>query len=143
MCVIPTDLACSSPRQLTRALSYMYRYADPFEDYKQRLARKLQAKAQESSSSTLAPTVPMSSATTPASGVAASVKKRDDVNWFGVKLGEEKKGTSTSIGSEGAGVGKYLNLGAPAAGSKRSADAGGGDDTKKKRKLGFGNFEAW
>jgi peptidyl-prolyl cis-trans isomerase-like 2 len=118
------------------------RYADPFQDYKQRLARKLQAKAQDSSSSTLASTIPLSSASASASGIGAPPKKRDDVNWFGVKLGEEKKNTSTSVASDEVGVGKYLKL-SSAVGAKRSAEPGGTEELKKKRKLGFGNFEAW
>jgi peptidyl-prolyl cis-trans isomerase-like protein 2 len=64
-------------------------------------------------------------------------KSRDDINWFGVKVGtvnptfsEEKTG--------GASVGKYL--------LKRSQDAAEGSvlgEPKKKRKVGFGDFAGW
>lgn len=59
------------------------------------------------------------------------------MNWFGEKLGSNK----TIFGSGGGGVGKYLSL-------KRSSDsepvvAGVTEEPKKKRKLGFGDFEGW
>jgi len=39
-------------------------------------------------------------------------------------------------------VGKYLSLKRPQE-AIASAGIGGGDETKKKRKIGFGNFEGW
>lgn len=85
------------------------------------------------------------------------------MNWFGVKLDNKKdagSGGSTPTGeTKGGGIGKYLP--APASGSnansgtattigggagtKRGLEIGTGiaDDGKKKRKLGFGNFDGW
>ncbi|KAG8699225.1 Peptidyl-prolyl cis-trans isomerase cyp8, partial [Ceratobasidium sp. 423] len=92
-------------------------YQDPFEEYKARLARKLEHQSQ-----------------------SADPKKRraetleDSMTWFGQKVGEEQKG---GVGE--GGVGKYLKLNAPAGVAKGApAEAG-----KKKRKLGFGNFDNW
>lgn len=72
------------------------------------------------------------------------------MNWFGVKLGEKDKlpTSAASTAGAGAGVGKYLNAPAAPATSagapKRPAPAAPVvDDGKKKRKLGFGNFDAW
>ena len=90
------------------------RYQDPFEDYKQRLATKL-ARKNESEDA--------------AKSGAASSGPKEDVNWFGVKVGSE----SSTATEGGSGVGKYLNLKRPAA----SAPV----ESTKKRKLGFGNFD--
>jgi peptidyl-prolyl cis-trans isomerase-like protein 2 len=92
------------------------RYQDPFEEYKARLARKLEHQSQSGDPN----------------------KKRraetleDSMTWFGKKVGEEQKG-----GAGQGGVGKYLKLEAPVT-AARSADEG-----KKKRKTGFGNFDNW
>ena len=69
---------------------------------------------------------------------ASVTKDGDDVNWFGVKVG-----TDNSISASGpvGGVGKYLNLKRPAE-TKDTAEAAG-EDGKKKRKLGFGDFAGW
>lgn len=63
----------------------------------------------------------------------------DNINWFGVKVGA----SDGSIGSTpGAGVGKYLD-------SKRPLELEGVDkdllveEPKKKKRLGFGDFEGW
>lgn len=110
-------------------------YHDPFEEYKQRLARKLAHRAEAEKSG---------------GGVDAVKKKEsgtnDDVNWFGTRIG----GGDAAFGGKGStgGVGRYLNVsgkrlrdeGTPA------ASGGGGDvgqETKKKKKLGFGDFEGW
>ncbi|CAE6456152.1 unnamed protein product [Rhizoctonia solani] len=91
-------------------------YQDPFEEYKARLARKLQHQSQSGDPN----------------------KKRrvetleDSMTWFGQKVGEEQKG-----GTSQGGVGKYLKLDAPV------SVARGGDEGKKKRKTGFGNFDNW
>jgi peptidyl-prolyl cis-trans isomerase-like protein 2 len=97
-------------------------YQDPFEEYKTRLAKKLAKRAESQN--------------------AASVKAdkpKDNMNWFGGQVGS----VPTAIGnnSAGVGVGKYLNtlkrpLGAPPSNSLPDPD-------KKKRKVGFGNFDAW
>ena len=102
---------------------FWYRYQDPFEDYKNRLAKKL-AKRSEADQNGKA--------------VTSGKKDEDDVNWFGVKVGTNS--TAFGAGSVGGGVGKYLNLKRPVEGNS----AGGtGEDGKKKRKIGFGEFEGW
>lgn len=105
------DHSCAA--SVNRAL-ILPRYQDPFEDYKQRLAKKLARKTESEDAAKSA---------TPSSG------QKEDVNWFGVKVGSE---TSTITGGE-SGVGKYLNLKRPAASAPVEAT--------KKRKLGFGNFD--
>jgi peptidyl-prolyl cis-trans isomerase-like protein 2 len=59
----------------------------------------------------------------------------DGVNWFGVKVGT---GSSAFGGSDNVGgtVGKYLNI-------KRPLKSASDSDSKKKRKIGFGDFEGW
>lgn len=105
-------------------------YQDPFEEYKTRLARKL-ARREE----------------TDAAKAAQAVQKettKDETNWFGQKVGST--GSSSVAGAVpaaapgGGGVGKYLNLKRPADGPTFNA---GPDDTKKKRKTGFGDFSGW
>jgi len=64
------------------------------------------------------------------------VKKTDDVNWFGVKIGSENSAPNGG-GANSGGIGKYLNLKRPYEGSIA------GEESKKKRKLGFGDFEGW
>lgn len=101
-------------------------YQDPFEEYKTRLAKKLAHRAQ-------AETNPQ-----------PTHKAGDDVNWFGVKLGA---GAADAIlgsnGNEAAGVGKYLNLKRPRDEPMGEKVALGGLETKKRKKIGFGDFEAW
>ncbi|KAK2461673.1 hypothetical protein APHAL10511_006136 [Amanita phalloides] len=92
-------------------------YQDPFEEYKNRRAKKI-AKRSE--------------AERPDNVID---EKRDDMNWFGEKLGSKE----TIFGSDtGSGVGKYLSL-------KRPPEqvAANVPEVNKKRKLGFGNFEGW
>ncbi|EIN14110.1 cyclophilin-like protein [Punctularia strigosozonata HHB-11173 SS5] len=100
-------------------------YQDPFEDYKVRLAKKLAKKAE--------------AAANPQAKADQEKKEGDDVNWFGVKVGQ---GPEHTQGTEAAGgVGKYLNLG-----TKRNVDAAdstGEEEGKKKRRIGFGNFDSW
>jgi peptidyl-prolyl cis-trans isomerase-like protein 2 len=68
--------------------------------------------------------------------VTEQQKPKDDINWFGTKVGSS---TENGGANGGGGVGKYLTL-------KRRQDAIGiseGDEDKKKRKIGFGNFDGW
>jgi peptidyl-prolyl cis-trans isomerase-like protein 2 len=53
-----------------------------------------------------------------------------------------KVGTDTAAFSVGAGggVGKYLSTKRPL---EKNASDGGVHDVKKKRKIGFGEFEGW
>jgi len=103
-------------------------YQDPFEQYKnrqqKRRARQAAAAAGEKTDESQAKT------------------KDDEVNWFGLKVGSDKNGVG---GIGGGGVGKYLNVNTASA--KRPAesmlDAGLSEDGKKKRKIGFGNFDGW
>ncbi|KAN0100524.1 Cyclophilin-like domain containing protein [Tylopilus felleus] len=98
-------------------------HQDPFETYKTRLAKKLARQAEASSE-----------------GLKESQKTPgDNVNWFGVKVGtrDESPGSSPSVG-----VGKYL-------GNKRPLELDGvhkalpAEESKKKKRLGFGDFEGW
>jgi len=98
-------------------------YQDPFEEYKTRLAKRL-ARRMEASQGNSAEK-------------AAEKKEGDDINWFGVKVGS---GDSAFGAASGGGVGKYLNLKRP---QETIADNGGGNDSKKKRKTGFGAFDNW
>jgi len=58
----------------------------------------------------------------------------DDINWFGVKVGTG----SSAFGSDGVGgaVGKYLSV-------KRPLDSASDNDPKKRKKIGFGDFDGW
>ncbi|KAF8167788.1 cyclophilin-like domain-containing protein [Crassisporium funariophilum] len=97
-------------------------YQDPFEEYKKRLANKLAKRAEGDKTG----------------GSAVEQKKKDDVNWFGVKVGSEK--TALNLGEKGSGgVGKYLALKRPSS----PVHDPGMDDAKKKRRVGFGDFEGW
>lgn len=119
-----------------------FRYADPFQDYKQRLARKLQAKGQGGSGG-----ITKGITLDPLPAKQITKKERDDVNWFGVKLrqrGDSATKPSDEIAS--SGVGKYLSsdvLKPPLAKRPATLEIVAADDSKKKRKLGFGNFDSW
>ncbi|KAJ7071139.1 cyclophilin-like domain-containing protein [Mycena amicta] len=91
-------------------------YQDPFQEYKDRLAKKLARKKEAELGDT-----------------AAQKKEGDDMNAFGVKLGS---GNSVFGAAASGGVGKYLNL-------KRPSEALGGSEKKKQRTTGFGSFEHW
>ena len=94
-------------------------YQDPFEDYKTRLAKKLAKRAE---GETRGPVE----------------EKKDEVNWFGVKVGSNN--SALTLGEKGSGgVGKYLSLKRP----QSSMETTAADDVKKKRRIGFGNFEGW
>jgi peptidyl-prolyl cis-trans isomerase-like 2 len=95
-------------------------YQDPFEDYKKRLAKKLARKAEQGKSPDL----------------AKENKESDDVNWFGVKVGNTKQRPINHATSSGSEIGKYLNL-------KRSIEAPVAHEAKKQRTFGFGNFDQW
>lgn len=71
---------------------------------------------------------------------APRIEKKEEVNWFGTKIGSDA--SALDLGGKngaGAGIGKYLNLKRPQAAITTS----GSDDSKKKRKVGFGDFEGW
>jgi hypothetical protein len=111
-----------------RSHSTLRSYQDPFEEYKSRLAKKLAKKA-------------AGDAVNVAEKAAPTAK--DNMNWFGLKVGADTASLGAAEG--GSGVGKYL------AGAKRPLEAVtpavttlSADDSKHKRKkLGFGNFEGW
>jgi peptidyl-prolyl cis-trans isomerase-like 2 len=98
------------------------RYQDPFEEYKTRLAKKLARKAEANSN---IPTQVQKS---------GEATDNDGVNWFGVKVGTG----SSAFGSDDVGgvVGKYLSV-------KRPLGLVPDSDLKKKRKIGFGDFDGW
>lgn len=97
-------------------------YQDPFDAYKTRLAKKLAKRAEAEDASNIQK-VP-------------EKKDGDDINWFGLKVGTGN--AAFGVGPAGGGVGKYLN-------TKRPMEGGdvGVHDVKKKRKVGFGEFEGW
>ncbi|PPQ67056.1 hypothetical protein CVT25_005657 [Psilocybe cyanescens] len=100
-------------------------YQDPFEDYKTRLAKKLAKRVED---------------VRPGAPGAPRIEKKEEVNWFGTKIGSDA--SALDLGGKngaGAGIGKYLNLKRPQAAITTS----GSDDSKKKRKVGFGDFEGW
>lgn len=106
-------------------------YQDPFEEYQTRLAKKLarQAEAGQERKNSV--------------GLPKEKAEKEDVNWFGVKLSQEVAGTN---GSDLGGIGKYINLKRPLESSVTAGVKVGlveDDDAKKKRKIGFGNFDAW
>ena len=98
-------------------------YQDPFEDYKRREEKKRARKAETQVTRTK----------------EAEEKAKDDINWFGVKVG-----TDPATSTVGGGVGKYLNINAKRPMEPVSVSALGPlEDGKKKRRIGFGNFEGW
>ncbi|KDQ63517.1 hypothetical protein JAAARDRAFT_695453 [Jaapia argillacea MUCL 33604] len=130
---LPTKEGTDRPAKPIR-ITQVIIYQDPFEDYKSRLEKKLAKKAEAAANGGTV-------------GAPAGKEKKDgdEINWFGEKVGVES--TATGVGG---GVGKYLDLNtnkkrplsATAADSEQ--DLGGADDgQKKKKKLGFGNFEGW
>ncbi|KAM5530108.1 hypothetical protein V8D89_016217 [Ganoderma adspersum] len=98
-------------------------YQDPFEDYKRREEKKRARKAETQVTRTK----------------EAEEKAKDDINWFGVKVG-----TDRATSAAGGGVGKYLNINAkrPIETVSMSAPAPL-EEGKKKRRIGFGDFEGW
>ncbi|KAF9015487.1 cyclophilin-like domain-containing protein [Cyathus striatus] len=114
---IPVKSGTERPAKAVR-ITQVVIYQDPFEEYKMRLAKKLARRAETES------------------GQATSIpEKKDEINWFGEKVGSG----NTSLGSNAGtgGVGKYLNLKRPV----QSAMTGASET--KKRKTGFGDFEGW
>ncbi|PPQ64756.1 hypothetical protein CVT26_002700 [Gymnopilus dilepis] len=118
---IPVKPGTDRPAKTVRITEVII-YQDPFEDYKARLSKKLAKRAE---------------ATNPEA--AKKEEKKDDITWFGTKIGADSKSTSSGA-TGGIGVGKYLDLKRPAS---ASTIVGGSEEPKKKRKIGFGNFEGW
>ncbi|KAF8807702.1 cyclophilin-like protein [Phlegmacium glaucopus] len=115
---LPVKPGTDRPSKMVRITEVVI-YQDPFEDYKTRLAKKLAKRAE---GDTHAPVE----------------EKKDEVNWFGVKVGSDN--SAFTLGEKGSGgVGKYLSLKRP----QNSTEMTGADDAKKKRRIGFGNFEGW
>ncbi|CAE6521162.1 unnamed protein product, partial [Rhizoctonia solani] len=112
---IPSDPGTDKPTKDIRITEVIV-YQDPFEEYKARLARKLEHQSQS---------------TDPKKRRAETLE--DSMTWFGQKVGEQQK---AGVGE--GGVGKYLKLDAPVGVAKSTGEAG-----KKKRKTGFGNFDNW
>lgn len=64
------------------------------------------------------------------------------MNWFGVKIGAgAADAVLGSNGNEGTGVGKYLDLKRPR--EEPTGRLDGVPETKKRRQVGFGDFEGW
>ncbi|KAI0756707.1 cyclophilin-like protein [Daedaleopsis nitida] len=121
---LPVKAGTERPAKQVRITEVVI-YQDPFEEYKQREAKKRARKAEVQVSRTK----------------EAEEKAKDDVNWFGVKVGSEKSG----VGAVGGGIGKYLNLNAkrPIESVVTLSTPVTPEDTKKKRRIGFGDFEGW
>ncbi|KAG7450638.1 peptidylprolyl isomerase-like protein 2 [Guyanagaster necrorhizus] len=110
----------SKPVRITEVVIYQ----DPFEEYKTRLTKKLAKRAETEQYG---------------NSQKASEKEGDDINWFGKRVGTNS--TIFESGDTGTGVGKYLNSAKRP--SEPPGNGGGVDEVKKKRKIGFGNFEGW
>lgn len=104
----------------THADTAATRYQDPFDDYKKRHAKKLAKRAEGSKPG------------------EQKEKEKDDVNWFGLKVGSSNAAFGTGDSGTG-GVGKYLNLKRPVEASPAPAT----ESSLKKRKTGFGDFSGW
>lgn len=104
-------------------------YQDPFEDYKQRLAKRLARKAEAEAGG---------------GKKAKAAGPADNMNWFGVRVGGgDKLGGATAVGG---GVGKYLAGAGAGAGAKRplpTETKAPPPEPQKKRKIGFGDFDGW
>lgn len=112
---------------------------DPFEDYKVRLAAKLAR--QDQSDEALRKRA-----------AAQAEREKDRTTWLGTDLGA--KGESKAAKEdrkrkvEEGGVGKYLGAPAGAPGAAKRATGQSlpeefGQDKKKKKTGGFGDFSAW
>lgn len=114
-------------------LTCLCSYQDPFEEYKTRRDKKLAKKAEYAQNGAQHGTQ------------NGKPGEKDDINWFGTKVGSGMKSLGGG-GGGGGGVGKYLNSGAKRPAPEQSTrfnDVGVADELKKKRRLGFGNFEGW
>ncbi|CAG7847412.1 Peptidyl-prolyl cis-trans isomerase-like 2 {ECO:0000305} Short=PPIase; {ECO:0000250/UniProtKB:Q08752}; {ECO:0000250/UniProtKB:Q13356}; AltName: Full=Cyclophilin-60; AltName: Full=Cyclophilin-like protein Cyp-60; AltName: Full=Rotamase [Serendipita indica DSM 11827] len=107
-------------------------HADPFDDYKRRLAKKLAHQQQSASSSSLAASASLSEAE------RKKAEAERAGNWFGEVIKPSSSAANGSSGGGGSGVGKYLQL-------KRPREGGGQDvgSETKKRKVGWGDFSGW
>ncbi|EIW86827.1 peptidylprolyl isomerase-like protein 2 [Coniophora puteana RWD-64-598 SS2] len=103
-------------------------FQDPFETYKAKLAKKLARRAE---------------AEEKARNPSHQTEKKfgDDINWFGTKVGADDPSFTTS--TSGASVGKYLIAKRRLEQDKPTSANALDGDIKKKRKVGFGNFEGW
>jgi peptidyl-prolyl cis-trans isomerase-like 2 len=107
---------------------YWDSYQDPFEEYKTRLAKKLAHRVEAETNPT----------------PKQSHKEGDDVNWFGVKLGPGATDAVLDPNESGvAGIGKYLDLKRPRDEPTGPNAPEGTYENKKRKKVGFGNFEGW
>jgi peptidyl-prolyl cis-trans isomerase-like protein 2 len=104
-------------------------HQDPFDEYKKRHEKKLARQAAEFQDAS-------------GNGRSNEKQKEDDVNWFGLKVGSGNAAFGTEEGGVG-GVGKYLNLNSKRQRPPNGVPSVAPDESKKKRKLGFGNFENW
>lgn len=119
--------------------TYHISYQDPFEEYRKRHAKKLARQAAAEANGI-------------ANGEQDSKQQKDNINWFGLKVGSNSAAFGTGE-SRTDGVGKYLSLSGSNTGnlkrpqavlSSTSEDSGPVlEEPKKKRRLGFGDFESW
>lgn len=113
----------SKPVTITQVVIHQ----DPFDDYKARLAKKL-ARRTESGADEAKP---------------VAKKPGDDSNWFGVRVG-----TGQSVASNAdteKSVGRYLGVKRQLEEQQPPKDVASEmfDGGKKKRRIGFGNFDNW
>ena len=104
------------------------RQQDPFEEYKQRLAKRLERQA-------LGPAglIPSEAEQKRASGAGTG-------NWFGESI-KPTGGTAANTQSAGSGVGKYLKRTREVAATNSAAAE---EPSQKKRKAaGWGDFSGW
>ncbi|KAG8834163.1 Peptidyl-prolyl cis-trans isomerase cyp8 [Serendipita sp. 399] len=119
---IPTKPGTDRPSKPVKITEVII-HADPFEEYKQRLAKKLAHQAQESAL------------------LVPSMEKRkraaaeESGNWFG----EAIKGSTTTVGGGAAGssIGKYLKR------TRDNSTLEAQEEPSKKRKVGWGDFSSW
>lgn len=132
---VPVDPATDRPTRPLKIVNVSV-FDDPFDKYKDRLAKKLQREKDD-----LDVAVQRRK--------AKEAREKDRLTWFGTKL-DEKDAATTPVGLEGlggtgtVGVGKYLGA---ANGGKRKEPAvedayGVGTKAQKKRK-GFGDMSGW
>jgi len=135
--IIMFVLHCSS--SLLFVNTHHISYQDPFEEYRKRHEKKLARQAAAEANGI-------------GNGEQDSKQQKDHVNWFGLKVGSNSAAFGTGESGVG-GVGKYLSFSGSTTGnlkrpqafvSSTSNDSGSVlEESKKKRKLGFGDFESW
>lgn len=126
---VPVDPATDRPTKTLR-ITHVDIFDDPFDKYKERLAKRLQREKDDLDTAGQRRKV-------------REAREKDRLTWFGTKL-DEKGADVQGLGQEAVGgVGRYLAA-ATAPGKRKEADETGAVDLAAKRKRkGFGNLDAW